>query len=121
MVNELLSRLEDYSGLFIGTTNRLESMDAAALRRFDLKVAFGFMKPHQAWCMFQETSAAMGLTPCGSAKEALEKLTTLTPSDFTRVAEQSRFTRCATQDDLITRLQVEVRLKPGGRRQPLGF
>jgi SpoVK/Ycf46/Vps4 family AAA+-type ATPase len=121
MVNELLTRLEDYTGIFIGTTNRLESMDAAALRRFDLKVAFGYMKPHQAWCMFQETSAAMGLTPCGSAKEALEKLTTLTPSDFTRAAEQSRFTRCATQDDLITRLQVEVRFKPGGRRQPLGF
>jgi hypothetical protein len=99
----------------------LATMDAAALRRFDLKVAFGYMKPNQAWRMFQETSAAMGLTPCGSAKEALEKLTTLTPSDFTRAAEQSRFTRCATQDDLITRLQVEVRLKPGGRRQPLGF
>uniref|UniRef100_UPI0023EF7414 ATP-binding protein n=1 Tax=Metallibacterium scheffleri TaxID=993689 RepID=UPI0023EF7414 len=39
-VNELLTQMERYDGCFIATTNRLEDVDEAALRRFDLKICW---------------------------------------------------------------------------------
>ena len=40
LVNEFLTSLERFRGLCVCTTNRRESMDAAAMRRFSFKVAF---------------------------------------------------------------------------------
>ena len=42
-VNELLTRLESFNGVFIATTNRLEHLDVASLRRFDLKLQFDYL------------------------------------------------------------------------------
>ena len=47
-VNEFLTQLENFDGLFIASTNLADNLDQAALRRFDLKVKFDFLKPVQA-------------------------------------------------------------------------
>jgi len=39
-VNELLTRMEAFEGLFVCSTNLIDDLDPAALRRFDLKVRF---------------------------------------------------------------------------------
>ena len=46
-VNELLTRMESFHGVFIATTNRLEHLDPASLRRFDLKLRFGSLNARQ--------------------------------------------------------------------------
>ena len=51
-VNELLIQMEMFSGIFIASTNLMDSLDQAALRRFDLKVKFGFLKKDQAESLF---------------------------------------------------------------------
>lgn len=39
--------LERFNGVFLATTNRFDSLDKAILRRFHLKVEFGYLRPEQ--------------------------------------------------------------------------
>ncbi|MEO5344259.1 MAG: AAA family ATPase, partial [Gammaproteobacteria bacterium SHHR-1] len=39
-VNELLTRMEAFDGIFIASTNLRDNLDAASMRRFDLKIHF---------------------------------------------------------------------------------
>jgi len=48
-VNELLTRLESFKGLFVCATNLFEHLDPAVLRRFDLKVRLDHLDAGQAW------------------------------------------------------------------------
>ena len=61
-VNELLVQLENYRGLFFCATNLMETLDSAVFRRFDLKVRFDFLKPTQAWELFQKILTGHGAT-----------------------------------------------------------
>jgi transitional endoplasmic reticulum ATPase len=45
LVNEMLTQMESFNGIFIASTNRLDGLDQATLRRFDLKMKFGYLKP----------------------------------------------------------------------------
>lgn len=45
--NEFMVRLERFNGVFLATTNRFDSLDKAILRRFHLKVEFGYLRPEQ--------------------------------------------------------------------------
>jgi hypothetical protein len=49
LVNEMLTQMESFPGVFIASTNLMAGLDQAALRRFDLKVKFDFLRPEQAW------------------------------------------------------------------------
>jgi SpoVK/Ycf46/Vps4 family AAA+-type ATPase len=44
MVNEMLTQMEAFKGIFIASTNLFENLDEAALRRFDINLKFDFMK-----------------------------------------------------------------------------
>jgi SpoVK/Ycf46/Vps4 family AAA+-type ATPase len=119
--NELLTRLEDFTGIFVGTTNLLDTIDGAALRRFDLKVRFDFMKPHQILTMFKEVSRTLSLEPSGEALSIVQGMASLTPGDFANIVRQSRLSPLMSEGDLVARLQTECRLKPEGRRRAVGF
>lgn len=54
MVNEMLVQLENFEGIFIATSNRFEQLDTAMMRRFDLKVAFDWLKPQQLSSLLAE-------------------------------------------------------------------
>ncbi|MGO2135983.1 MAG: AAA family ATPase [Marinobacter sp.] len=46
-VNEFMVRLERFEGVLLATTNRFDSLDKAILRRFHLKVEFGYLSTDQ--------------------------------------------------------------------------
>ncbi|EBA00901.1 AAA family ATPase [Marinobacter sp. ELB17] len=46
-INEFMVRLERFEGVFLATTNRFDSLDKAILRRFQLKVKFGYLTSTQ--------------------------------------------------------------------------
>lgn len=52
-VNEMLTQMEAFEGVFIASTNLVKNLDAAAMRRFDVKMEFKPLKPDQAWWLFQ--------------------------------------------------------------------
>ena len=50
--------MEDFEGLFVCSTNLMDVFDQASLRRFDLKIKFDYLRPEQAWIMFQQVAEA---------------------------------------------------------------
>lgn len=50
--NELLIRLERFSGIAILATNHLDALDPAVARRIDRKIEFRDLRPEQAWSLF---------------------------------------------------------------------
>ncbi len=47
MTNEFMVRMERFKGVFLATTNRFDALDSAVLRRFDMKVSFGYLDASQ--------------------------------------------------------------------------
>ena len=120
-VNEMLTQMEEFPGIFIASTNLMDRLDEAAMRRFDLKVRFGFLQPDQAWTMFQDAARAMGIPLVPALRTGLGALAALTPGDFATVVRQARLNRPQDAGQLLARLQCECRIKPGHGRKPIGF
>lgn len=121
-VNEMLVQMETYSGLFIASTNFMENLDQAVLRRFDLKVKFDFLKPNQAWSMFLHQTDSLGIPcPLEDMQSELRRLTVLTPGDFALVARRHRFIPITDAQKFIGVLAQECAYKEVGKRGPMGF
>ncbi len=115
LVNELLTQMEGFSGVFVATTNRLEGLDPAALRRFDLKLQFRALRPEQAWALLGSHCAALGLgVPEEGLRQDLRALASLTPGDFATVARRHRLQPIACAQDFVAALRAECGFKPGG-------
>lgn len=123
-INELLTQMEAFEGIFIASTNLIDMLDAAALRRFDFKVKFDYLTRSQRRAMLVRVAVA----PCAShdgderAKQAIDRLEWLTPGDFANALRQLRVTGdAATPARLVALLQAEAAMKPEGRRRTIGF
>lgn len=120
-VNEMLTQMESFEGIFIASTNLMGSLDAAAMRRFDMKVKFDYLKPNQAWQLFLDTTAKFNLETTETNRAMLGKLFLLTPGDFANVARQSRLRNIASASELIVLLEAECAVKPEGAKRKIGF
>ena len=123
-VNEMLQQMERHHGVFICTTNLLDRIDQAALRRFTFKIKFMPLKPEQREQMF--ITEALGgkadlMTP--DVRRRLSKLEQLCPGDFAAVKRQVDI--LATEfapDEFLDQLEAEHRIKPEVREQRgMGF
>lgn len=120
-VNEMLTQMESFDGVFIASTNLMESLDPAALRRFDLKIRLDYLKPEQAWIMFVETATRFGFEADEKLRSIVGNLALLTPGDFANVVRQSRLREITNSQDLCHRLQAECAAKPEGKQRRIGF
>lgn len=112
LVNEMLTQIESFNGIFIASTNLMDGLDPAALRRFDIKVMFDYLKPTQAIALAERHCAQMDLPPLTHDDLAeLNHLRFLTPGDFAAAARQHRFKPYASSLDLIKVLSAECKLK----------
>jgi SpoVK/Ycf46/Vps4 family AAA+-type ATPase len=80
MVNEFLSQLDEFSGLFVCTTNFIELLDKAALRRFDFKIKLNYLSEEQCAAQLSALISEFGIEHAQS-DFALD-LQRLTPADF---------------------------------------
>ena len=121
-VNEMLVQMENFEGVFIATTNLMDNLDKASLRRFDLKLEFDFLKAEQSWNMFLSYCKDLKLLkPSSSFKGAIESLRYLTPGDFAAVIRQNRFRPITDIKDFIQRLEDEVAVKSVENSNVMGF
>lgn len=121
-VNEMLTQMESHNGLFIASTNLIGDLDEASLRRFDLKVHFGYLTQPQKLALFAAHLNALGLEDSKHvAGQRLRGEERLTPGDFAAVARRARFKPFASADELATALLAECRLKSAGLQKPIGF
>ncbi|NMV37880.1 AAA family ATPase [Ralstonia insidiosa] len=120
-VNEMLTQMESFSGVFVASTNLMDGLDQAALRRFDLKVKFTYLKAGQAWDLFCRHCQALAFTPPSWDLQArLGRLQNLTPGDFAAVIRQHRFRAVPSPVDFVSALERECAVK-GGAKSVFGF
>lgn len=122
-VNELLTQMESFPGIFCATTNLFKEIDRASLRRFDLKAEFRPMTTKQTVEFAKCCAGKLALGELSAADLArLERLDGLTPGDFAAVRRGGRFNPLKNTADFVTRLEVEVEMKEEGRKKPqIGF
>ena len=121
-VNEMLVQMENFDGIFIATTNLMDNLDRASLRRFDLKLEFTYLKFEQAWKMFLSYAKELHLTkPSHVLKSAVQNMRYLTPGDFAAVTRQNRFRPIANARDLLQRLEDEIAVKQASSGNMMGF
>ncbi len=123
-VNEMLTQMEGYDGIFICSTNLVDNLDSASLRRFDFKIHFDYLKVDQSWILFQQILKDQGMvTPKKSSlKKALSKLNDLTPGDFATVVRQSRLCKEPMNADLLLHgLSRESSFKQTSKSAGIGF
>jgi SpoVK/Ycf46/Vps4 family AAA+-type ATPase len=119
-VNELLVQMERFQGIFVCSTNLMDKLDAAVLRRFDFKLKFEFLKAEQAWKLFQRHMRASDLN-LDHLRHQFSQMNTLTPGDFATVERQLGILGKTSQpQEFITALQQEVKFKQTLSR-PIGF
>ena len=123
-VNEMLQGMERFKGIFVCTTNLLDRIDQAALRRFTFKIKFKPLTKEQRETMFV-TEALNGVpdqfTP--ELKARLAKLEVLCPGDFAAVKRQIDILgEGFSADEFLTQLEAEHRIKPEVREaRGMGF
>jgi SpoVK/Ycf46/Vps4 family AAA+-type ATPase len=116
--------MERFHGIFVCTTNLLESLDQAALRRFTFKIKFMPLTALQREKMFVTEALAgdaAGLT--GPVRERLARLEQLCPGDFAAVKRQTDILAAEfTADEFLGQLEAEHRIKPEVREaRGMGF
>jgi len=125
-VNELLVQMENFDGVFICSTNLMDSLDSAVLRRFDFKLKFDYLKPQQAWALLNQImEAALKRESTANKKRYQQQLAAmdyLTPGDF--IAVKRKLAVLGETKDIplfLQNLQEELSFKPEGRSRSIGF
>ena len=115
-VNEFLVNLEECKCFCICTTNRLEELDPASVRRFSYKIKFDYSGASQVIALYNSLLKPI----CNSElpvrlERELKTLTKLTPGDFHSVRSQYNSflsgNKEATHEDLINALRREMSMK----------
>ena len=119
--NEMLTQMETYSGIFIASTNLMESLDQASLRRFDIKLKFDYLRREQIVTMFRDSLDLLGLQPDPSAERRVGSLRNLTPGDFAAAIRQAQLSGASTALAFTEMLAGECAIKVGGPRRCIGF
>ena len=112
-VNEMLTQIERFEGLMVVSTNLIEVLDPAALRRFDLKLKFDYLTLKQRLDFAKQQAEILGL-PLLSEEDLsqIESLNLLTPGDFAAVARRHQFSPFQKVQDWLNALQGECEVKP---------
>lgn len=117
-VNEFLTQLESFEGLFIASTNLMDGLDQAALRRFDFKVRMDYLRPDQALAMLERHLRAWGITDTGNASGRL-RMQPLAPGDFAVLARRHQITPFTSIDSVLDAICEEAAFREPSRT--IGF
>lgn len=125
-VNEVLVQIEQHRGLVICTTNRLEGLDEAALRRFPLKIEFRPLDSGQIMAMYAKVLGPIAKGKLSRSQMGeLRSLEPVTVADMALVRRNREMIGCAGTPHarLIAELGKEVAMKPGQRqgKEVVGF
>lgn len=112
-VNEMLTQMESYPYPFICTTNLMDSLDKASLRRFTFKVAYDYMTPEQSSLAFKHFFNHSDID--------LSHLNSLAPGDFVVVKQKAEILGFMNnKEELIRMLEQEQQNKAPIQRK-IGF
>ena len=115
-VNEMLTWMESHPYPFVCTTNLMGTLDPACLRRFTLKVKYGFLTPVQA-------AEAFGyFFKLKILPQQMYHLTSLTPGDFAVVKNKAQLLgQLKDLPALVNLLEQEQNIKKREDAPKIGF
>jgi SpoVK/Ycf46/Vps4 family AAA+-type ATPase len=123
-VNEMLQGMERFAGIFVCTTNLMDRIDQAALRRFTFKIRFKPLASHQREKMFVTEALAGDAAVLSEAMRVrLARLDQLCPGDFAAVKRQVDILGAQFgPEEFLEQLEAEHRIKPEVREsRAIGF
>lgn len=112
-VNEMLTQLESFEGIFIASTNHMECLDRATLRRFDLKVRLDWLRPDQVSTLLDILLENLSLRANPDERERISQLPCLAPGDFANIRRQSLLRSFANVAEIHDALLAESSMKSG--------
>ncbi|EIM98549.1 ATPase AAA [Paraburkholderia hospita] len=122
-VNEMLAQMERFSGVLIISTNLVDMLDEASLRRFDAKILFRHLSVDQRRACFTDRCHALGLHDADIDTvftRQLGKADTLSLGDFAAVVRRHSLHPFQSAPDFALALAAECALKQRGAA-PIGF
>lgn len=112
-VNEMLTQMESAEYPFVCTTNLLDTLDEASLRRFTFKIKFDFMTQEQV---------NLAIEHFFGIKNANVNLNGLTAGDFATVKRKVDFLGTTDIDEITKMLSEEVKVKKSSElKNTIGF
>lgn len=112
-VNEMLTQMEKHELPFVCTTNLMDNLDKASLRRFTFKVEYKYMKPEQNTLAFEHFF--------GIKNVDLSHISSMTPGDFVVVKQKAEIMGYQdNKEELIKMLEQEQKQKAPVTRR-IGF
>lgn len=112
-VNEMLTWMESHEYPFVCTTNLMNSLDEASLRRFTFKIKFDFMT---------EIQVNKAIEHFFKIRNANVKLKGLTAGDFATVKKKADFMNITDLKELTKMLTDEVKVKKSSElKNAIGF
>ena len=121
-VNELLSRMERFSGVFICATNLLDWFDEAAYRRFLLKIRFDYMTRVEKREMLRRKYPKASQREQAECLARLEDIKNLAVGDVATVSRRSVVMgERLLPREFVAQLKAECGFKRDQPRRPMGF
>jgi transitional endoplasmic reticulum ATPase len=106
--------MESHPLPFVCTTNLLDGLDKASLRRFLIQLNFDYLAPEQTMRLFR---TVFGQEP----PAGLTTMDRLTPADFTRIAPRNEaLGQTPPSETLMALLRADAEGRAGTAR-PVGF
>ena len=125
LTNEFLTSMERFRGILICTSNRMEDLDAASIRRFNQKIGFDYLTTEGNLVFYSKLLLSLAPGPLKKADEMrLKGLPELCPGDFKIVRDRYLFypPEDVKHGFLIDALDEEVRMKQRQRgEKAIGF
>ena len=110
-VNEMLTQMEEFDGVFIATTNLIDNLDKASLRRFDIKIEFKALNPNQLQELFVSVCKELKIEIDKNILDKVRYLNNVTLGDFGMIMRQNRFNKITLSKNLYNKLKQETNLK----------
>ncbi|MBR0457696.1 MAG: ATP-binding protein [Victivallales bacterium] len=110
-VNTLLTEMENFNGIFAVSTNLIQKLDPAALRRFTFRIHFDFLDNAGKETFYHTYFAPLHAPELtDSDRTALHTIERLTPSDYRNVRQQLFYLEDAdlTAKEIIDALRLEA-------------
>jgi SpoVK/Ycf46/Vps4 family AAA+-type ATPase len=120
-INEMLTQIESFPGILIASTNLIDQLDPASMRRFDIKLHFGYLLPAQTGRLLVSYCRNLDLPqPTSADLELAATMDVSAPGDFAAIARQHRFQPFRDAHSLLLAVIAESNLK-ANRTRRIGF
>ena len=114
-VNEMLTQMEAAQYPFICTTNLMNTLDKASLRRFSFKVKYDYLTPEMVVRAFHDFFGVVVTVA------DVTDLTKLAPGDFSVVKSKAEIMDITDKSELISMLRAEQSVKGETTHAKIGF